>query len=294
MAVNLATFFETSKKVRGGRFVWVKDGNGESRHNVLLGCTLANPFLNYGCAHAADLFEYRVGEEGYLLKTFEVKEAAQEGATTIVIKGDGFSTAPEIGNYIISPAESAFTPVKMGKIIGVAYDEAAMSFTCTLDKGIDAVKEGTVLVEGAKLDAETAHHAVDKKVTTNPSTAAIGYKVLNSTDKKVYTATSANTFDSGVEVTASVFVYNKEDGKTYSLVGSAIAEAFVGVPMCKNPNTFVEQDVEFIPSNGYGLANVNFSLSTIYGKEAYIPRMQPLPKYVLAKNRSYITKIFSL
>lgn len=294
MAANLATFFETSKKVRGGRFVWVKDGNGESRHNVLLGCTLANPFKGYGYAHAADLFEYRVGEEGYLLKSFEVKENAAESATTIVIKGDGFSTAPEVGNYIVSPAESAFTPVKMGKITAVVYDEVGQKFTCTLDKAIGAVVVGTVLVEGAPLNEETATHSVDKKVTTNPSTAAIGYKVLNTTDKKVYTATAANTFDSGEDVTTSVYVYNKEDGKTYSLVSSAIAEVFVGCPMCKNPNTFIESDMEFIPSQGYGLENVNFSLSAIYGKEAYIPRMQPLPKYALAKNRSYITKIFSL
>lgn len=294
MAANLATFFETSKKVRGGRFVWVKDGNGESRHNVLLGCTLANPFKGYGYAHAADLFEYRVGEEGYLLKSFEVKEAAADGATTIVIKGDGFSTAPEVGNYIVSPAESAFTPVKMGKITAVVYDEVGQKFTCTLDKAIGAVVAGTVLVEGAPLNEETATHSVDKKVSTNPSTASIGYKVLNTTDKKVYTATAANTFDAGVDVTSSTYVYNKEDGKTYSLVGSAIAEAFVGCPMCKNPNTFIESDMEFIPSQGYGLENVNFSLSTVYGKEAYIPRMQPLPKYALAKNRSYIDKIFSL
>ena len=31
MVTNLAYFFETSRKIRGGKWVWVKDSNGESR-----------------------------------------------------------------------------------------------------------------------------------------------------------------------------------------------------------------------------------------------------------------------
>ena len=36
----------------------------------------------------------------------------------------------------------------------------------------------------------------------------------------------------------------------------------------------------------------NYSISTVHDKEAWIVKMQPLPKYVLAKNRSYIKGIF--
>ena len=43
MVTNLAYFYESSKKVRGGKFVWVKDSNGEQRGNVLLGGTILNP-----------------------------------------------------------------------------------------------------------------------------------------------------------------------------------------------------------------------------------------------------------
>ena len=59
-----------------------------------------------------------------------------------------------------------------------------------------------------------------------------------------------------------------------------------------NPNTFVEADRDLLPTEGYGIENANYSISTVYDKQAWIARMQPLPDYVLAKNRSYIKGIF--
>ena len=48
-----------------------------------------------------------------------------------------------------------------------------------------------------------------------------------------------------------------------------------------------------LPTDGYGIANTaNYSISTVYNKQAWIARMQPLPKYVLAKNKSLIDGIF--
>ena len=40
---NLAYFYERSRKVRGGRAVWVNDSKGVNRKNVLLGGTILNP-----------------------------------------------------------------------------------------------------------------------------------------------------------------------------------------------------------------------------------------------------------
>ena len=68
---------------------------------------------------------------------------------------------------------------------------------------------------------------------------------------------------------------------------SASAEVLV-----KNPNTFIEADRDLMPTEGYGIENANYSISTVHDKEAWIARMQPLPTYVLAKNRSYIDGIF--
>jgi hypothetical protein len=67
------------------------------------------------------------------------------------------------------------------------------------------------------------------------------------------------------------------------------ATATVLVP---NPNIFVEADEELLPTEGFGFQNANYSVSGVYNKQAWIARMQPLPKYVLAKNKSYIDGIF--
>jgi hypothetical protein len=48
-----------------------------------------------------------------------------------------------------------------------------------------------------------------------------------------------------------------------------------------------------MPTEGYGLTGeANYSISTVYNKQAWIARMQPLPAYVLANNRSLIDGIF--
>ena len=69
------------------------------------------------------------------------------------------------------------------------------------------------------------------------------------------------------------------------------ANAKVLVP---NPNTFIEADRDLMPTEGYGITSgtANYSISTVYNKQAWIKRMQPLPKYVLAKNKSLIDGIF--
>ena len=296
MAANLATFFESSKKVRGGKFVWVKDGNGEIRENVLLGGTLENPYDGFGIAHAADLVEYRVGNTCILLKSFEVKSGVSDGATTIVIKGDGYGCIPEVGMYLASPAASANTIVKVGKITAVVYSESNAQFTCTIDHEMDAIAAGTVLVEGMFLDAATADYVVDSSAATTPTVAAAaGLKVLALDSSKIFTSTGVNTFDSGTKATTDKYIFVVSNGKAYAAGATDASEVFVGTPMCKNPNTFIESDIEFIPTvSNYGLVNTNFALSTISGKKAFIPRMQPLPTYVLAKNKSNIDKYFSL
>ena len=58
MVTNLAYFFERAKKTRGdGRWIWVKDSNGEDRRNVLLGGDILNPNKGLGYLWAGQLME---------------------------------------------------------------------------------------------------------------------------------------------------------------------------------------------------------------------------------------------
>lgn len=226
---NLAYFYERSRKVRGGRAVWVKDSNGENRKNVLLGGTILNPNKGFGHLWAAQLVQYTPAEGCLIFRSFEVSDAALANATTIKIKGDGFSDAPEVGQYIMIAPNNVGTSGNYAKITAVEYDAENAKFNVTLASALGtALTGGEILVE-----ADAAADAALEEPT---------------------------------------------------------GKATVLVP---NPNTFIEADADLMPTEGYGLdGTANYSISTVHDKEAWIVKMQPLPKYVLAKNRSYIEGIF--
>ena len=226
---NLAYFYERSRKVRGGRAVWVKDSNGENRKNVLLGGTILNPNKGFGHLWAAQLVQYTPAEGCLIFRSFEVSDAALANATTIKIKGDGFSDAPEVGQYIMIAPDNVETAGNYAKITAVEYDAENAKFNVTLASALGtALTGGEILVEA--------------------------------------------------------------DAAADSALAEPTGKATVLVP---NPNTFIEADADLMPTEGYGLdGTANYSISTVHDKEAWIVKMQPLPKYVLAKNRSYIKGIF--
>ena len=240
MVTNLAYFFETSRNVRGGKHVWVKDSNGEQRGNVLLGGTILNPNKGFGKLYAAQLVQYTPQQGCLIFRSFALKANAAAAATEYVINGDGYSDAPEVGMIVMVAPDAlkvktvtantetgAVTETitdytgQSAKITNVAYDEANEQFTITLDNTLGELAAGAILVEA-----------------------------------------------------------------------TGTAKAADAKPLVTNPNTFIEKDEELLPTEGYGFQNANYSISTVYNKQAWIARMQPLPKYVLEKNKSYIDGIF--
>lgn len=246
MVTNLQYFFETARKVRGGKWVWVKDSNGENRNNILLGGTIANPNKGFGHLWAAQLMQYTPGEAIKIFRSFKVQANAASNATTIYIEGDGFSDAPEVGQYLmvapdavkvvtssadttsgeITTTETDYTGT-YAKVTGVTYDETNQKFAVTLANALGALTAGDILVEA---DAAA-------------------------------------------------------DAALQSPTGSAKV-------LCPKPNIFNEADRDLLPTEGYGFQNANYSVSGVYNKQAWIAKMQPLPKYVLAYNKSLIDGIF--
>lgn len=245
MVTNLQYFFETAKKLRGGRWVWVKDSNGENRNNILLGGTIANPNKGFGHLWAAQLMQYTPGQPMLIFRSFKLKVDAAANATTIYIDGDGYSDAPEVGQYLmVAPDDTEVVSMKANtetgavtvtkttytgtyaKVTGVTYDETNQKFEVTLENKLSTAKinAGTILVEADK--------AKDTEST-----------------------------------------------------GSAPV-------LCPKPNVFNEADRDMLPTDGYGFQNANYSVSGVYNKQAWIAKMQPLPKYVLALNKSLIDGIF--
>ena len=223
MVTNLAYFYETSQKIRGGKWVWVKDSNGESRKNVLLGGTILNPKKGFDHLYAAQLVQYTPSVGCLIFRSFGVKTATAAATdTTIYINGDGYGDAPEVGMLIMKAPSAATGKGQSALVTNVVYDEANEQFAVTLSVALGALAAGDILVEAAGEEASA---------------------------------------------TASVLV--------------------------PKPNTFVEADRDLMPTEGYGISGTaNYSISTVYDKQAWIQRMQPLPQYVLDMNRSYIDGIF--
>ena len=241
MITNLAYFYETSRKLRGGKWVWVKDGNGEQRGNVLLGGTILNPKKGFDHLYAAQLVQYTPAEGCLIFRSFKVQAATSAATDTeIFVEGDGYSDAPEVGMVVMKAPESLEVETltvddgvvtktvaeytgQSAKITAVVFDESNKKFKVTIDNALGALTTNDILVE-----ATGTEKAADAKV------------------------------------------------------------------LVKNPNTFIEADRDLMPTEGYGIKpeTANYSISTVYNKQAWIARMQPLPKYVLAKNKSYIDGIF--
>lgn len=221
MVTNLAYFYESSKKVRGGKFVWVKDSNGELRGNVLLGGTILNPKKGFDHLYSAQLVQYTPGAGCLIFRSFSVARSALGTARVIYLNADGYSDAPEVGMVLMKAPSTVTTTGQSAVVEEVEYIENEGVFKVGLSIALVALAQGDILVEA--------------------------------------TGTTASE-------TATVLV--------------------------TNPNTFIEADRDLLPTDGYGFENANYSISTVYNKQAWIARMQPLPPYVLAKNRSYIDGIF--
>lgn len=247
MITNLAYFFEAAKEIRGGRAVWVKDSNGESRNNILLGGTILNPNKSLGHLWAAQLMEYHPGEGIKIFRSFKVQANAASNATTIYLNGDGFSDAPEVGQYLM-----------------VAPDDVVVE-TLTVSEGV-----------------------VTKSVADYTGTYAKVTDVEYDAENKKFKVTLANAL--GAALTTDTILVEAD-----AAADAALAEPTGSAKvLCPKPNIFNEVDRDLMPTEGFGIRNANYSVSGIYNKQAWIERMQPLPKYVLKYNKSLIDGIFHI
>jgi len=261
MVTNLAYFYETARKIRGGKWVWVKDSNGEQRGNVLLGGTILNPKKGFDHLYAAQLVQYTPSEGCLIFRSFKTKTDTAANATTVVIEGDGYSDAPEVGMYLMVAPDSL-------KVKTIASD----SEVSVADDKVD-------LSSATFSESETDYTGTYAKVT------AVVYDEAN----EKFTLTLENALAAA-----------KIDAGAILVEADAAADLAEDVPtgvcgvLVPNPNTFIEADRDLMPTEGFGINpdTANYSISTVYNKQAWIARMQPLPKYVLAKNKSYIDGIF--
>ena len=245
MVTNLQYFFEAAKKVRGGRWVWVKDSNGESRNNILLGGTIANPNKGFGHLWAAQLMQYTPGQPIIIFRSFKLKSDLAANATTAYFEADGFSDVPEVGQYVMVAPDST-------KVVTMTADTTS----------------------GAVSVSEDDYTGTYAKIT------AVEYDA----DNERFEVTLQNKLASA-KINAGTILVEADKAADTGSTGSAPV-------LCPKPNIFNEADRDMLPTEGYGFDNANYSASGVYNKQAWIAKMQPLPNYVLALNKSLIDGIF--
>ena len=65
-------------------------------------------------------------------------------------------------------------------------------------------------------------------------------------------------------------------------------------PLVDYVNMWILADEDLLPTDGFGIKNGHYYMSGVSGCAAYIGRMQPLTKYILAQNKSLIDGVFEL
>jgi hypothetical protein len=346
MAANILAALETYREIRGGKYVWVKDSNGESRDNVTLGCTIANPPKGFGHLWAGELFQYTPFQKGYIFRSFSVKTATATATDRVIyLNGDGYSDIPEVGmTLMVAPESLKTTSFITNPDVGIKQ-KVKITFTagCATNGNITVGLDGTehaiavttaastaaavaAIVGAASFDGYTVSYTAtndyvefesdsygDKPAASFEAASTGVTATLSELVKGAFAVikqeadyvgqsgkVTAVTFDStnekfivtldtalGSLTTSSILVESVGSG-TDSAAASATATVLV-----TNPNTFIEADIDLAPTDGrYNITNVNYAISTVSNKKAWIERMQPLPAYVLAKNRSNSNGIF--
>jgi len=240
MVTNLAYFFERTKKVRGdGRWIWVKDSNGEDRRNVLLGGDILNPNKGLGYLWAGQLMEYKPGVGMLIFRSFLVTNNVSND-TTVYVNGDGYSDVPEVGQVLMKAPDAIYVTTSTANTSTGVITSTTAEYTGQSAK-----------VTNVQFDSENNRFVV--------------------------------TLDQALTLSANDILVEAE-GKSKS----ATAKVLV-----KNPNVFNEANREMLPTDGsFGFNNAKYAASGVYDKQIWIQRTQPLPKYVLAKNKSLIEGIF--
>lgn len=117
---------------------------------------------------------------------------------------------------------------------------------------------------------------------------------------------TATTEGQSAKITA--VVYDKSEEKFTVTVDTALTVATTDIlveakgneasakatPLVDYVNMWIQADEDLLPTDGFGIKNGHYYLSGVSGCAAYIGRMQPLTKYILAQNKSLIDGVFEL
>lgn len=166
--------------------------------------------------------------------------------------------------------------------------------------GLSEDTEGITIYRAfAPKAAATASTTIVLKATGWDDAPEVGMLIMVAPD-------TATTEGQSAKITA--VEYDKENEKFTVTVDTALTVATTDVlveakgnaasdeatPLVDYVNMWILADEDLLPTEGFGIKNGHYYLSGVSGCAAYIGRMQPLTKYILAQNKSLIDGVFEL
>lgn len=155
-----AVLIQAGTTVGGARSVFVKL-QGQGKNGLVfppIGGLVKNPFKGHAKAFAGDLAEYRTDGSVYLLKTYELAEAAS--TTEVKIVRDGFHHKPFVGDILMVEPDK-LTATGTGVTVTAVKADGDV-WVLTVSAALTGAK-GAVLVEAEKAGSGA------KAVVTNPN-----------------------------------------------------------------------------------------------------------------------------
>ena len=321
MVTNMGFYFETQKEVRGGKFVWFADSNPTLKKNQLLGGELLNPKKGFDHFYTGQLGKYVPGgglssDTAGIAIFRSFKSLAASSGTTITLPATGYEDAPEAG-MVIMVAPNAIATNKLVQ----AYDfvsanpadtseiwatgKAAILATETnkttiqvIENSVDGWTGKNFVVLVSEPDADTFYTLYEADGVTE---AGVKVKIGATPSTEL-----ANIVSYGQSAKITEVVYDKDEETFTVTVDTAltVAENDILVEakgtsataadsvLVDYVNFWVERDTDLMPTEGFGVKNGKHWMSGVSGCAAYIGRIQPLPAYILAQNKSLIDGVF--
>lgn len=324
MVTNLGFYFETQKEVRGGKFIWWGDTNPTLKKNQLLGGDLLNPKKGFDHFYAGQLGKYVPGgglsedQAGITIYRAFTPHAAATASTTIVLNATGWDDAPEVG-MVVMVAPNAIATNKLVQ----AYDFVSANPADTSDVWATG-KAAIIATETNKTTVQVIENSVEGWTGKNfvvlvsepdADTFYTLYEADGVTDAGVKVKIGAtpsteyaNIVSYGQSAKITAIEYDKTAETFTVTVDTALTVATTDIlveakgtaasaeatPLVDYVNMWIEADRDLLPTDGFGIKNGHYYLSGVSGCAAYIGRMQPLTKYILAQNKSLIDGVFEL
>ena len=166
--------------------------------------------------------------------------------------------------------------------------------------GLSEDKEGITIYRAfAPKAAATASTTIVLNATGWDDAPEVGMVIMVAPD-------TATTEGQSAKITA--VEYDKAEEKFTITVDTALTVATTDIlveakgneasdkatPLVDYVNMWIQADEDLLPTDGFGIKNGHYYLSGVSGCAAYIGRMQPLTKYILAQNKSLIDGVFEL